>query len=144
MAVFIVENALVAFRFLLAAAIPDYPSWIEKEMFSMENRVKQVAQQIEDKVIIKKIREEKPVEFVDQVIHELHNDRDLASLLIPKIKQGCVEFLKLYENLELAKDTKDENALNSLEKKMKKKGLPFSTVEMHKKLKALRHRIEML
>jgi len=29
-AVFIIENILIAFRSLIAALIPDYPDWIEK------------------------------------------------------------------------------------------------------------------
>ena len=31
-AVFIIENILIAFRSLIAALIPDYPDWIEKEI----------------------------------------------------------------------------------------------------------------
>lgn len=33
-AVFIIENILIAFRFLIAALIPDNPDWIEKEIFA--------------------------------------------------------------------------------------------------------------
>ena len=32
--VFIVENFLIAFRFILAGLIPDYPDWIAKQMFN--------------------------------------------------------------------------------------------------------------
>ena len=38
--VFVVENLLIAFRFLLSGFINDYPEWIEKDIFNMENRVK--------------------------------------------------------------------------------------------------------
>ena len=41
-AVFMIENILLIFRGLLAAAIPDNPGWIEAEKFAAENRVKQV------------------------------------------------------------------------------------------------------
>ncbi len=41
-AVFIVENILIAFRFLLAGLIPDNPDWIEKQIFNQKNRVKQI------------------------------------------------------------------------------------------------------
>ena len=51
-AVFIIENVLIAFRFLLAAAIPDNPDWIEKQIFANKNRVKQVENEIDDKTIV--------------------------------------------------------------------------------------------
>lgn len=53
--VFMVENILIAFRFLLAGLIPDYPDWIEKEIVQQENRVKQTKKQIDEKVIQVKI-----------------------------------------------------------------------------------------
>ena len=38
--VFMVENILIGFRFLLAGFINDNPDWIEKDIFNQENRVK--------------------------------------------------------------------------------------------------------
>ena len=38
--VFMIENVLLIFRAMLAAAIPDNPGWIEAEMFANTNRVK--------------------------------------------------------------------------------------------------------
>jgi hypothetical protein len=49
--VFIIENVLMMFRVLLAAAIPDNPEWIEKEIFANENRVKQVEAEVGNKKI---------------------------------------------------------------------------------------------
>ena len=51
-AVFMIENCLLIFRAMLAAAIPDNPGWIEAEKFANENRVKQVQKEIKDKTII--------------------------------------------------------------------------------------------
>lgn len=106
------ENILIAFRFLVAALIPDYPEWIEGEMNSMKNRVKQTKKIIDEKVIDSLILDEsapqKPskfengdemdkefadgdddrkssVELLEDVLSTLHNDRDLSSLLIPKL-----------------------------------------------------------
>ena len=53
--VFIVENILIALRFLIAGLIPDNPEWIEKEALNMENRVKQIKGIIDEKVIMAKI-----------------------------------------------------------------------------------------
>ena len=41
-AVFMIENCLIVFRFLLAALIPDEPDWIQEEKFANQSRVKQV------------------------------------------------------------------------------------------------------
>lgn len=50
-AIFILENCLLIFRFLLASAIPDYPDWIEKEKIANQNRVKQVGVELHNKEI---------------------------------------------------------------------------------------------
>ena len=42
----------MAFRFLIAALIPDYPEWIEKSIVANKNRVKQVESEIANKTII--------------------------------------------------------------------------------------------
>ena len=33
-----------------------------------------------------------PIELVSDVISDLHKDKDLASLLVPKLYQGCLDF----------------------------------------------------
>mmetsp|Transcript_29069 Transcript_29069/g.34123 ORF Transcript_29069/g.34123 Transcript_29069/m.34123 type:complete len:132 (+) Transcript_29069:225-620(+) len=42
LAILMIENILIIFKNLLAAAIPDNPGWIEEEQLANENRVKQV------------------------------------------------------------------------------------------------------
>lgn len=49
--VFILENFFIAFRFLVAALIPDYPQWVEDDKENMRNRVKQVKKIIDEKVV---------------------------------------------------------------------------------------------
>ena len=56
--VFMVENILIGFRFLLASFINDNPDWIEKDIFNQENRVKQIKEVIEKKEIEAKISPE--------------------------------------------------------------------------------------
>lgn len=50
-AVFIIENILVAFRYVIAQLIPDFPAWIEEESVAQVNRVKQVESEIDNKTI---------------------------------------------------------------------------------------------
>lgn len=92
-AVFLIENGLLVFRFLLASAIPDNPDWIEKQMFAYENRVKQVKADVDEKSMMDKVHTLNPVELVEQCLKTLHPDRDLASLLIPKLAWGADKFL---------------------------------------------------
>ena len=70
--VFLIENALIAFKFLLAAAIPDNPDWIEKEIKDQKNRVKQVQAEINEKNVEAKVGEDKPIELVEKALHNLH------------------------------------------------------------------------
>ena len=42
----------------------------------------------------------KCVNFVTKtVLTKLHEDRDLAALLIPKLLKGCDRFMKMYEDI---------------------------------------------
>lgn len=59
-----IENILVAFRFLIAALIPDNPEWIEKEIVANKNRVKQVESEIDNKTIIE-INSGEEIRFVE-------------------------------------------------------------------------------
>ena len=98
-AVFIIENILLAFRFIIAALIPDYPDWIEKESFANENRVKQVQSEIDNKSIIE-INEGGEIEFVELCLGKLHHDRDLAALHVRKLLSGANHFVNLYNQIQ--------------------------------------------
>jgi len=39
-------------------------------------------------------KQTKPIDLVEEVVSHLHKDRDLASLLVPKLLMGCIEFEK--------------------------------------------------
>ena len=68
-AVFMVENLLLIFRYVLAALIPDIPGDIVDEQRSMENRVKQIRNEINNKVLMTKMdRSLKGIDFVEEVI----------------------------------------------------------------------------
>ena len=91
--VFMVENMLLVFRYVLALLIPDEPGDIVEERRAMENRVRQIQGEIADKVLMTRLQEScSPLDLVEDVIGDLHNDRDLASLLVPKILKGCYAF----------------------------------------------------
>ena len=51
-AILMIENILIIFKELLAAAIPDEPSWIEDQKLANVARVKQTEQIIVDKTIV--------------------------------------------------------------------------------------------
>lgn len=41
-----------------------------------------------------------PIDLVEEVVGQLHKDRDLASLLVPKLLKGCLEFEKRMNELD--------------------------------------------
>ena len=48
-----------------------------------------------DRKLIERLAEHfKPEHVLDEVLRNLHKDREMASLLIPRIKRGCVEYMK--------------------------------------------------
>ena len=94
-AVFIIENILLAFRFIIAALIPDFPEWIENEQVAGVNRVKQVENEIDNKYIME-INDGEQIEFIEHCLDLLHHDRDLAALHIRKLLEGAENFLELY------------------------------------------------
>ena len=51
-AILMIENILIIFKELLAAAIPDEPGWIEDQKLANVARVKQTEQIIVDKTIV--------------------------------------------------------------------------------------------
>lgn len=49
------------------------------------------------------------LEFIEnKVLPDLHFDRDLASLLLPKLLKGCDRFLEMYDNT-VTEETQDLN-----------------------------------
>ena len=145
--VFIVENLLIAFRFLLSSFINDYPEWIEKDIFNQENRVKQINQIIEKKEIEAKINPEVAKDTIYQddtmiaedIMSKLHHDRDLASALLPKIVIGCDDFYDKFnedgdheDKSESSEESKFEEVINPKTK------MPFEKKELKKKLKVIR------
>ena len=89
--VFMVENLLLIFRYILALLIPDEPEEIIDERRSMKHRVSQIKREIQNKELLQKTTI-KPIELVKEVISDLHKDADLAALLVPKLLKGCIEF----------------------------------------------------
>jgi len=91
--VFMAENLLLVFRYVLALLIPDEPDDITDERRAMEHRVEQIQGEISDKVLLTKLKPEfTPLELVHQIVGELHADKDLGALLVPKILKGCYAF----------------------------------------------------
>ena len=92
--IMMIENCLIIFKALVAAAIPDNPGWIEDEMLANQHRVKQVQSEVQDKTIMQMNGDEgmSPLQFVEHCLTQLHHDRDLASLLVNKLLRGCQKF----------------------------------------------------
>lgn len=100
-AILMIENILIIFKELLAAAIPDEPGWIEDEKLANMNRVKQTKEIILDKTIVDVMDETiTPLKFLQDKLEELHYDRDLSALLVPKLLHGCKKFMDQFEAVD--------------------------------------------
>ena len=43
----------------------------------------------------------RPIDLVEECIQKLHKDKELASLLVPKLYKGCIQF---EEELRMARE----------------------------------------
>ena len=136
--VFMVENLLLIFRYILALLIPDEPEEIIDERRSMKHRVSQIKREIQNKELLERIKTE-PIDLVKEVISDLHKDNDLAALLVPKLLKGCNEF---EDELREAREDDGEQSDGSASSKgsVKKENLREKQARMLKKLKMLRDR----
>ena len=99
--VFIVQHILFALKFLLSQLMFGPPEWIIEEQQNMAHRVEQVQNEINNKNLIKKLsnckdekdQKKKDIEFVEQLLNDQHQDREIASLLIPKFLKGAEEYI---------------------------------------------------
>ena len=61
----------------------------------VDNRVDQMAQKIEDLKFMERLSDHyTPLDLLQDVFDVLHSDKELAALLVPKLKEGCKEFIK--------------------------------------------------
>ena len=91
---------------------------------------------------------QKPLDFVESKLAELHHDRDLAALLVKKLLAGCLKFEKNYNDIELDQTQtmnlyeRPQAKLVSPEgnaKKVKKsENLPYKGDELKRKLREMR------
>ena len=55
-----------------------------------------MAQKIEDLKFMERLSDHyKPLDLLQDVFDVLHSDKELAALLIPKLKAGCKEFIEM-------------------------------------------------
>ena len=137
--VFMIENALLIFAYFLGLVIDDEPSDIVDEKRSMKHRVSQIKREIQNKVLLEKMKQD-PIELVTECIEDLHKDKELASLLVPKLYKGCIEF---EEELRQAREEEDGNESAGSESSrgsVRKENLKEKQTRMLKKLKMLRDR----
>ena len=89
------------FKLILAEVIEDEPDWVRDDVDSIENRVKQTEDSINDKKLMERLAQHyEPIELLYDVLDNLHKDRQLSALLVPKLKQGCLDFIKDKKNFE--------------------------------------------
>ena len=89
------------FKLILAEVIEDEPDWVRDDVDSIENRVKQTEDSVNDKKLMERLAQHyEPIELLYDVLDNLHKDRQLSALLVPKLKQGCLDFIKDKKNFE--------------------------------------------
>ena len=82
-------------KVILAEIIEDEPAWVQADIEAAENRVEQIHDSIQDRKLIERLAGHyRPRHVLDEVLRNLHKDREMASLLIPRLKKGCKEYLE--------------------------------------------------
>lgn len=100
--VFCVQHLVLLFKIILAEVIEDEPEWVQEDMETVENRVTQTQSSIDDKKLWERLSDHfEPYDLlINDVLKNLHKDRDIAALLVPKLKKGCIDFLKKQTSVE--------------------------------------------
>ena len=93
--VFVVQHAVLLVKVILAEVIEDEPGWVQDDIEVAENRVAQIRDSIMDRKLIERLADHyEPRHVLAEVLRNLHKDREMASLLIPRLKKGCVAYMK--------------------------------------------------
>ena len=79
-----------------------------------------------------------PLEIVELIMKDLHHDRDLSALLVPKLRKGCQKFIQLYEEVH-ASDAEEPDSVAPLSDKamQRAKTMPFRPKELKSKLRSI-------
>ena len=81
-------------KVILAEVIEDEPGWVQDDIEVAENRVAQIRDSIMDRKLIERLADHyEPRHVLAEVLRNLHKDREMASLLIPRLKNGCVAYM---------------------------------------------------
>ena len=82
-------------KVVLAEVIEDEPGWVQDDIEVAENRVAQIRDSIMDRKLIERLADHyEPRHVLAEVLRNLHKDREMASLLIPRLRKGCVAYMK--------------------------------------------------
>ena len=82
-------------KVILAEVIEDEPGWVQDDIEVAENRVQQIRDSIMDRKLIERLADHyEPRHVLAEVLRNLHKDREMASLLIPRLRKGCVAYMK--------------------------------------------------
>ena len=82
-------------KVILAEVIEDEPGWVQDDIEVAENRVAQIHDSIMDRKLIERLADHyEPRHVLAEVLRNLHKDREMASLLIPRLRKGCVAYMK--------------------------------------------------
>ena len=93
---FCVQHLILLLKIILAELIDDEPEWVQDDIEVVDNRVDQMADKIEDMKFMERLSDHyEPIDLLEDVFAILHKDKELAALLVPKLKKGCKQFIKM-------------------------------------------------
>ena len=113
---FCVQHIILLLKIILAEVIEDEPEWVQDDIDVVDNRVDQMAGKIEDMKFMERLSDHyQPIELLEDVFAILHRDKELAAQLVPKLKQGCKEFIAMKKK-ELEEEEDDRVTGNTIAK----------------------------
>ena len=98
---FVAMHLIFGLKYLLAILIQDEPSWVVEDYNNVENRIKQIQEDNQDKKLIQRMDINfEPIKLLTEVLKNQHENDNLSFQLVPNLKRGCEIWLEKNEQAQ--------------------------------------------
>lgn len=94
---FLAMHAIFLLKYVMGILIDDVPGWITEDMENEKNRLEQVNRDNQDLKLLERLERYDPLDLLFEVLKKQHPKEDLSGLIVPKLLEGCDNWIRLNE-----------------------------------------------
>lgn len=88
-----IEHATFGIKLLIEGLTAEEPAWMVQEKDQMKHRVRQMKDLLNDEMVARMTdNNASPLLLVEEITKKAHSDPDLATMIVPKLHQGALDF----------------------------------------------------